>query len=74
MKTECCKEIVSGFELGTTSPTCNKPFRSVIKEPKQDCKRELEDKDEISHIGYRMHQKLNEEMEEWMRGDDTKSK
>jgi Zn ribbon nucleic-acid-binding protein len=35
-KPKCCKEIVSGFELGTTCPTCNKPFRSVIQEPKEE--------------------------------------
>jgi hypothetical protein len=33
-KEECCKD-VEGFNLGMTCPKCNKPFRIVIKEPKQ---------------------------------------
>jgi hypothetical protein len=32
---ECCQD-TSGFYLGTTCPKCNKPFRSVIQEPKQE--------------------------------------
>jgi hypothetical protein len=43
--------------------------KSVIQEPKQDFERVAENKDEIGHIGHRMYQKLNEEMEEWMRAD-----
>lgn len=35
VKKECCKEIISGFYLGTTCPKCNKPFRSIIQETKQ---------------------------------------
>jgi len=43
--------------------------KSVIQEPEQDFETVAENKDEIAHIGHRMHQKLNEEMEEWMRAD-----
>jgi hypothetical protein len=32
---ECCQEVSGGY-LGTTCPKCNKPFRSVIQEPKQE--------------------------------------
>ena len=32
---ECCQN-TCGFYLGTTCPKCNKPFRSVIQEPKQE--------------------------------------
>jgi len=45
--------------------------KSVIQEPEQDFETVAENKDEIGHIGHRMHQKLNEEMEEWMRADDN---
>jgi hypothetical protein len=34
-KQECCQD-TSGFYLGTTCLKCNKPFRSVIQEPKQE--------------------------------------
>ena len=34
-KQKCCQD-VSGYYLGTICPKCNKPFRSVIQEPKQE--------------------------------------
>jgi len=37
---ECCQEVSGGY-LGTTCPKCNKPFRSVIQEPKQETLEEV---------------------------------
>ncbi len=34
-KDKCCED-VNGFYLGTTCPKCNKPFRSIVKKPKQE--------------------------------------
>ena len=34
-KDKCCED-VTGFYLGTTCPKCNKPFRSIVKKPKQE--------------------------------------
>jgi hypothetical protein len=42
-KQECCQEVSSGY-LGTTCPKCNKPFRSVIQEPKQEKLEEVAEK------------------------------
>lgn len=42
-KQECCQD-VSGFYLGTTCSKCNKPFRSIIQEPKQETLEEFIDK------------------------------
>ena len=50
-KQECCKDI-SGFYLGTTCPKCNKPFRSIIQEPKQETLEEAAEKyAELSYYG-----------------------
>jgi hypothetical protein len=40
---ECCQEVSGGY-LGTTCPKCNKPFRSVIQEPKQETLEEVAEK------------------------------
>jgi hypothetical protein len=41
-KQECCQD-TSGFYLGTTCPKCNRPFRNVIQEPKQETLEEVRD-------------------------------
>lgn len=41
MKEICCQD-VNGFYLGTTCPKCNKPFRSIIEESKQETSEEID--------------------------------
>jgi hypothetical protein len=66
---ECCQEVSGGY-LGTTCPKCNKPFRSVIQEPKQEtleeaCKRIKNELDysEFDYTSFKLGVKWQQEQD-----------